>query len=651
MQGDPQSKKENAPYDKTRVRIASLTVCSRPLNMGQLLRYLLLLVLAWTVLFNLQQASFLFFDPAWTAKLPAEAVLRSFQEAWPMHLSAACYFTLPIALLGFVLLWVERRWIRSVIVVLLGVFVVSSALISVSDTALFRAWGTKINHKALSYLLYPDEAAAAAAGAHPGQLVVVFLAQCAVGWFLFSRIDHQRRLKTGAAWQRALAMVIAPLLLLVGVRGGVQDYPIDRSWSYHSVHPVLNLAAMNGVWNVIVLLAEPPEIEANPYSYLSKEEAERLFAEMHREGAGERQRILSTERPNVMLVMLESWTADVVGVLGGDSGVTPGFDRLAKDGLLFTNFYSTGFRTEQGLCALMSAFPSQPKTTIIRQYGKFDRLPSLVNALDTAGYHSTYWYAGDVAFANTRSYLETIGFDTIHDENSFPITKRTEWGAYDEELFAFHVRSNRSVREPFFHTVMTSTSHEPFNVPVNEGFPGTDDPQLYRNAVHYTDRTLAAFIDSCRTQPWWERTLVVIVADHGHYLPHNRGNHTAERHRIPLLLTGGALLPELRGTTNGTHGCHIDFARTLLGQLALPASRFTWSKDLLHSGYHHFAFWTFDDGFGIAERDQALVFDNVGKRILQRRDTAQSANSEGVLLRKGQALEQVLLEQYIELSQ
>jgi hypothetical protein len=89
----------------------------------------------------------------------------------------------------------------------------------------------------------------------------------------------------------------------------------------------------------------------------------------------------------------------------------------------------------------------------------------------------------------------------------------------------------------------------------------------------------------------------------------------------------------------------------LLGQLALPAPRFTWSKDLLHSGYQHFAFWTFDDGFGIAERDQALVFDNVGKRILQRRDTAQSANSEGVLLRKGQALEQVLLEQYIELSQ
>ena len=73
--------------------------------------------------------------------------------------------------------------------------------------------------------------------------MVVFLAQCAVGWFLFSRIDHQRRLKTGAAWQRALAMVIAPLLLLVGVRGGVQDYPIDRSWSYHSVHPVLNLAS------------------------------------------------------------------------------------------------------------------------------------------------------------------------------------------------------------------------------------------------------------------------------------------------------------------------------------------------------------------------------------------------------------------------
>ncbi|MBL0128633.1 MAG: sulfatase-like hydrolase/transferase [Flavobacteriales bacterium] len=616
-----------------------------------LLRYLLVLLLCWMLVFLLQQACFIFFEPAWTDPLSRSAILFSFQRALPMDLAAACYFTLPIALLCLPLLWKEIAWLRRVNRILIGVFLVISAIISVSDLALFRAWGTKINHKALSYLIYPDEAFAAAGGAHPGQLVVILLAQVAVGWFLFSRMDHRRTFRASPLWGRIAALVLFPSAIFIGMRGGVQDYPIDRSWSYHSVHPVLNLGALNGVWNVIVLFAEPPEIASNPYTYMPKEEADRRFAELHASSNGEHHIILSTERPNVIMVLLESWAADVVGVLGGDAGVTPGFDRLAKNGLLFTNFYSTGFRTEQGLCAMMSGFPSQPKTTIIRQYGKFDRLPSMVNVLDSVGYHSTYFYAGDVAFANTRAYLETIGFNRIHDENSFPIVKRTEWGAYDEELFAFHTRTTRNEAEPFFHAVMTSSSHEPFDIPVDEGFEGRSDAQLYRNSIHYSDRTLAAFMDSCKHQPWYDRTLIIIVADHGHYLPHNRGNHTAERHRIPFLITGGALIPQLRGKQDRTFGCHVDVAATLLGQLGLPSDRFEWSKDLFDSGSKHFAFWTFDDGFGIADSKQSLVFDNLGKRVLQLRDTTTAAVENARLIRDGQALEQVLLDRYITLSQ
>jgi phosphoglycerol transferase MdoB-like AlkP superfamily enzyme len=445
--------------------------------------------------------------------------------------------------------------------------------------------------------------------------------------------------------------VLILALLLVGMRGGPQDDPINRSWSYHTVHPILNLGALNGTWNVIVLLAEPPEFETNPYVFMPAEEAKARFEQLHAHGTEQRGLILNTERPNIVVVMLESWTADVVGALGGDSGVTPGFDRLASEGLLFTNFYSTGFRTEQGLCALISGFPSQPKTTIIRQYGKFDRLPSLVNVLDSSGYRSTYYYAGDAVFANTRSYLEAMGFDVVHDENSFPIKQRTRWGAYDEELFAFHLKDAANANEPFFHTVMTSTSHEPFDVPVDEGFPGKDQPQMYRNSVHYTDRTLAAFIDACKSQPWYDRTLFIVVADHGHFLPHNRGNYSAERHRIPFLMLGGALKPELRGTTDGTFGCHVDFTASLLGQLGLAHDRFIWSKDIFDAAQQHFAFWTFDDGFGIADQRQTQVYDNLSGLLLQRRDTLGSSSEDSEQLRNGQALEQILLDQYITLSQ
>lgn len=619
--------------------------------MRAFIRYMLVLVLFWTGFFLLQQVCFLYFHPGALKGIAAEAVRYSFRRALPMDIAAACYLSMPVALLCIPLFLREVRWLRNVIRTYIGLAVVLSAFISVTDIALFHAWGTKINHKALSYLVYPKEAMIAATGEPIAQLVVVMIAQCAVALFIQSRIDHKRSFLMRPTWQRMVVPVLIPALLLVGMRGGPQDDPINRSWSYHTVHPILNLGSLNGVWNVIVLLAEPPEFETNPYAFMTTEEAQARFDRLHAPGSGARRMILTMERPNIVMVMLESWTADVVGALGGDSGVTPGFDRLASEGLLFTDFYSTGFRTEQGLCALISGFPSQPKTTIIRQYGKFDRLPSLVNVLDSAGYRSAYYYAGDAVFANTRSYLEAMGYDVVHDQNSFPIERRTRWGAYDEELFAFHVKDAARSGEPFFHTVMTSTSHEPFDVPLDEGFPGKDQPQMYRNSVHYTDRTLADFIDACKGQRWYDRTLFIIVADHGHFLPYNRGNYSAQRHRIPFLLLGGALTPDLRGTRDSTFGCHVDLTASLLGQLGLTHQRFIWSKDIFDPSKQHFAFWTFDDGIGIADARQTQVYDNLSGLLLQRRDTLADPSADEEQLRNAQALEQILLDQYITLSQ
>lgn len=620
-------------------------------RMGALLRYLSLLVLFWLGLFLLQQAAFVYFDTARLSGITTEAIAYSFRRALPMDLATACYLTLPVALCGLILMFKEVRALRIGIRIFLVAMVVLSSFIHVADIGLFGAWGTKVNHKALSYLVYAEEAMHGATGAPVAQLLIILFAEVAIALLVLFRIDHLRSFRVEKSWAKWTAPVLVPALLLIGMRGGFQSFPIDRSWSYHSAHPILNLGALNGTWNVIVLLAEPPEISANPYAFMSKEDADGRFAMLHAKSDGVSQRILTTDRPNIVLILLESWTADVVGVLGGDSGVTPGFDRLAKDGLLFTNFYSTGFRTEQGLCATISSFPSQPKTTIIRQYGKFDRLPSFVNVLDSAGYRSTYYYAGDVAFANTRAYLEAMGFAKVHDENSFPIDQRTRWGAYDEELFNFHLSDAKNATPPFFHTVMTSTSHEPFDVPVDEGFPGKEQPQQYRNSVHYTDRTLAAFLDASKKQPWYDSTLFIIVADHGHFLPHNRGNFAVERHRIPLLFTGGALRSDLRGKQNDTFGCHVDLAATLLEQLGLAHERFAWSKDLFDPGRPHFAFWTFDDGFGIADATQAQVYDNLSGLLLQRRDASRSASEDSEQLLNGKALEQVLLDQYITLSQ
>ncbi len=608
------------------------------------------LLVWWMGIFLFQRIAFLAFSHHALNGVPWKEILQANVKALPMDLSATGYILLVVWLLTVSLLFKEvpaariaARWF------LLAMFG-ATAVVAAADIGLFNAWGSRLDRKAIGYLAYPKEAAA---GLRAGwTLLLIAFAAMHVLLFvaLYRRIDHGASCNSGTIGSRMTTAVVIPLLCLLAARGGPQDDPINKSWAYFSRHSVLNLAAVNGLWNVLEIAVEPSQLAANPYAYLPAEEAELIFRRQHPAGIGPARSILETKRPNVLIVLLESWTADIIEPLGGESGVAPRFTELATDGLLFTNFYSTGFRTEQGLCALLSAFPSQPKTTIIRNFGKFDRLPSVVKSLGAQSYSSTYWYAGNIEFANTRAYLEAMGFDRVHDEHSFPTTKRTDWGAYDEELFAFYLREAGKEKQPFFHIVMTSTSHEPFNAPVDEGFPGKYEPQMYRNTVHYTDRCLGALLDSAKTKDWYANTLVVVVADHGHYLPNYLDQSSAARHRIPFLLTGGALRDDLRGMRDSTFGCHVDLAATLLAQLGVAHDQFEWSRDLFDTSVPHDAYWTFNDGFGIADSAQTVVFDAVGQRVKETREPTRTADRDR-LLRDGQARLQVLLDRYIGFNQ
>jgi phosphoglycerol transferase MdoB-like AlkP superfamily enzyme len=619
--------------------------------MMRYVKYHLQYILFWVVLFVLHQMGFLLLALDRVAPLGGEALLMNFVHALPMHISAACYVTLPAVLLTAAALFRDGVLWKAFVHVYGMIMVVISTLINLADTALFAAWGTKVNHKAISYLWYPREALGSIEGGSLLLPLCMAVVQISLALIVLRRLDGWDPFRLAPRWRPALLAVGSTLLVVTGMRGGFQEFPIDRSWSYHSNHAVLNQAAVNGTWNMIALLAEPPEYTGNPYAFMDEGEAQKLFLAAYPRPASPPPSILRVERPNIVIILLESWSADVVASLGGEPGVTPAFDSLARGGLLFSNFHSTGFRTEQGLCAVISGFPSQPRTTIIRKFGKFDRLPSLVNRLDSSGYRSAYYYAGDVVFANSRSYLEAMGLDVVHDEHSFPIRTRTRWGAYDEELFAFHAQDAAKAREPFVHLIMTSTSHEPFDVPVDMGFPGQEPAQRYRNSVRYTDDALGNFMRACQAQPWYGNTLFVILADHGHFLPRHLAHHEAARHRIPMLLAGPALKEEYRGKRNEEFGCHVDLPVTLLAQLGISHHGFSWGNDLLRPDVPHTAFWTFEDGFGIADARQSQEYDNIAQRVIVKRALEGDTLADADQLRTGQALEQRLLDMYISLGQ
>lgn len=603
------------------------------------------------LVFFVQRCLFLFCSKRSLEDVAWADVLYCHLPALWMDVSTVGYLLLVTTLLAAPLLFTSATWPVGGIIWFTTAALIASAVLNISDIGLFAAWGAKLDRKALGYLAFPREAIA---GVPLPQLLGLLALGAAQVWLLrrwMPRFHPATDVRTTRLGRRMSSAVLAPILCFIAARGGPQDDPINKSWAYHSRHAVLNLAALNSVWNALEIAVEPANVATNPYVSMPQEEAERMFRIGHSTSGNAPTPLLRVKKPNILIVLLESWTADVIAPLGGDTNVAPAFSRLAKDGLLFSNFYSTGFRTEQGLCALISGFPAQPKTTIMRNYGKFDRLPSMVKALGKDGYRSTYWYAGNIDFANTRAYLDAMGFDNILDRRAFIDAPATEWGALDEALFNYHLEHADLEPEPFFHVVMTSTSHEPFDAPVPDIFHGRDQPTLYRNTVHYTDSCLGAFIHSARTAPWYDSTLIVVVADHGHYLPRYRDAAAPERHRIPFLLLGGALRDDLRGTTNTVFASHVDVPRLLLRQLGMDPRGFEWGRDPLDISVHHDAFWTFNEGFGIADSTQAIVYDEVGDRITYLRDSSASTAANEQLLREGKARIQVLLERYIGFNQ
>jgi phosphoglycerol transferase MdoB-like AlkP superfamily enzyme len=278
------------------------------------------------------------------------------------------------------------------------------------------------------------------------------------------------------------------------------------------------------------------------------------------------------------------------------------------EGILFDHFYASGDRTDKGLVAVLSGYPAQPQTSIIRFPHKTQNLPFLPRCLQREGYHTSFIYGGDVGFANMESYLITGGFSHITRDNDFSATlNNSKWGVADHFVFNRMVEECDTARIPFFKVMLSLSSHEPFEVPMDPVFPGKDEPALFLNACLYTDKSLGDFIREAKQKPWWRNTLVIITADHGHRYPNAAELKEKERFKIPMLWLGGAIAK--RDTVIHTLGGQTDLANTLLAQLDTSRRNFQFSKNILAPDVKPYAIYIFQNGFGYLDPENEYVYD------------------------------------------
>ncbi|HEY9488874.1 MAG TPA: sulfatase-like hydrolase/transferase [Chryseosolibacter sp.] len=534
-----------------------------------------------------------------------------------MDMSLLGYFIMAAGLILTISMFVKNRWPYFALNTLNIFLIITCSILAIVDIELYRHWGFRLNTAPLFYLQNTGaEAMGSVAISVVFKLLLIGTALITVFLFLYDRVLTPKinELKQGNRAGAGILLAVTATMILP-IRGSFTVAPMNTGFVYfHKTKAYANHAAINVIWNFLYNLRGKTRIKY-PENFLPKQVAEQHFKGFYPLTQGLTPSLFKTPKPNIILFILESFTADVIEPLGGLPGITPNLNQLCREGVLFTNFYSSGDRTDKGLISILSGYPAQPVTSIIKNPAKAQRLPYLNHYMLDLGYQTSFVYGGDIDFANFRSYLTHSRFDHITSDEDFPDeVNESKWGVHDHIVFEHALQQCDTTKQPFFKVILSLSSHEPFDVPMVPKFPGSDVEGLFLNSCHYTDKSIGEFMVKARTSPWWENTVVIFVADHGHPLPGRKELNNERRYRIPLLMTGGAIRSD---TLIQKFASQTDLANTLLSQLADPSPAFTFSKDILSPSSESFAMYFFNDGYGFVSPDQYAIFDNIGKQFLR----------------------------------
>lgn len=541
-----------------------------------------------------------------------------------MDASFAAY----ICIFPFILFLIKTAFVKinieKVLKIYTTIVIVLISFLVTADLQLYTAWGYRIDATPLQYFKSPKEMGASVSSSPLLLLLTIFIILSVFFIWVYKKlIESYIRIKPGKFSILNFSISIFLIaFLFVPIRGGIQKIPMNQSDVYFSEKLFADHAALNLPWNIIFSILNQNNNE-NPFNYFPAKKTSQLVRDLYNTGPVKIPSILTEKRPNIIFIIMESYTAKFVGCLGGEPGVTPNLDKIASEGLLFTNIYAAGDRSEKGQVAVLSGYPNQAITSIIKTPTKTQKLPSITKSLEAEGYHTSYTYGGELEFANIKSYLVNSGFNKLISKYDFPVSERTtSWGVHDEFVFNRFFNDVKQEQQPFFATLFTLSSHEPYDVPMAPKFKGNDETTKFRNSVAYTDSCVGVFINRLKNDPLWQNTLVVFVADHGHPLPGYDRNDLPSKFHIPLIFTGGAL--KVKGVVS-TIGSQTDIVTTVLDQLNISSNTFTWSKDLLDSSARPFAFYSFNDGFGFVTSSGIVTMDNISKKIIYEKGKVDSA--------------------------
>lgn len=526
--------------------------------------------------------------------------------------ATAGYLTAFPFLLVLISIWFRKFPLKKI---LYGYYILAAALISiifVVDMALYTFWGFKLDASVFLYIDSPKEALASVSVGFILLRVLAILLLIALNSWVLLKITPSVLTATRKRIAGTAGMLLLGGVLFVIIRGGVTESTSNIGQVYFSNEPFLNHSAVNPDFSLLSSMGKSQNF-ASEFNFFDEEKRAALFDGLYPTTDGDSIiQVLNTKRPNILIILMEGFGGAFVEPLGGLPDVTPHFNRLSKEGIFFTNCYANSFRTDRGTVCTFSGYLGLPTASVMKIPAKSRTLPAIAEGLSKAGYKTDFLYGGDINFTNMKSYLLSTGYQRLTANTDFSLAEQTSnaWGVNDDITFEYLYNQLRNRKEegPWHTAFLTLSSHEPFEVPYHR----LEDK--IPNAFAYTDECLGKFIDRLKQTPAWKDLLVICLPDHGFYYPREGSNAMPRFYHIPLLWLGGAVKQPMQvdKIMNQT-----DLAATLLGQLGLEHTAFTFSRNVLGSDYKYpFAFYSFNNGFSFRDSTGVTVFDNNSGSIL-----------------------------------
>ncbi|NNF22456.1 MAG: LTA synthase family protein [Saprospiraceae bacterium] len=438
-------------------------------------------------------------------------------------------------------------------------------------------------------------------------------------------------------------------LIIIGIRGGLGLAPMGGGHAYFSNKQFLNHAATNASWSFMYSIQQQNWGSPCNYHFMDDQKAEAFLDEFKSYNKNDTAQIIGSVQPNIVLILLEGWPAHITGALGGEKEVTPFFDSLSSEGILFSNIYSSGDRTFKGIPSVLSGFPAFPSTSIIKYIRKMEKLPCIASSLTEEGYDTHFIYGGDLEFKSISSFITHCGYEHITEDSDFEmeLALESKWGVHDHHMFERAASEINSLQEPFLSTVVTLSSHEPYEVPMKTVFPGTERSEQFKNSVYYADWSLRKFFEKIKVEEWFDNTIFLLVSDHGRPYPEQVEHWMPEAFKIPALLVGEPILESYSGLIVDKIGSQLDLVTTLLDIVNTNREAYFWGRNLLDESILPFAYYSFENGIGSVSPKGSVIYDRISGQLIN--PTTNLSSSQKLDFERQKAYLQTLCRIYDEL--